>query len=65
MCIWEGLLDLEHEKYVVSYLGRAYLLLLFFLEHLSTGDNVPLFSPGPFYPMSHLHRVLNLSDALP
>lgn len=35
----EDLLDLENEKYVVSYPGQALLLLLFILEYLSTGTN--------------------------
>ena len=50
LCIysWECLLDLENEKYVVSHLGRAQLLL-FILEYLSTGDELQLFSLGPIY----------------
>ena len=36
---WEDPLDLENEKYVVSYLGKAQLLLLFSLECRSTGTN--------------------------
>ena len=52
---WECLLDLENEKYVVSLLGRAQLLL-FILEYLSTGDELQLFSLGPIYllPWEHL-----------
>ena len=55
MYIWECLLDLENEKYVVSHLGRAQLLL-FILEYLSTGDELQLFSLGPIYflPQEHL-----------
>ena len=55
MYSWECLLDLEKEKYVVSHLGRAQLLL-FILEYLSTGDDLQLFSLGPIYllPQEHL-----------
>ena len=55
MYSWECLLDLEKEKYVVSHLGRAQLLL-FILEYLSTGDELQLFSLGPIYllPLHHL-----------
>ena len=49
MCNQEGLLDLENQKDVVSYLGRAPLLLLFILEYLSTGDKLQLLSLGPIY----------------
>ena len=38
----ESLLDLENEKYVMSYLDRAQFCLLFILEHLSTGDKLQL-----------------------
>ena len=54
MCSREGLLDLENEKHVVSYLGRAQLLLLFILEYLPTGDKLQLFHLGPIYLLPQL-----------
>ena len=50
-CSQEGL-DLKNEEYVVfiSYLGRAALFpFLLFLESLSTGEKLQLFSLGPIY----------------
>ena len=55
MCSQEGLLDLENEEYMVSYLGRAQLLLLFILEYLFTGDRLQLLSLGPIYLLPHHH----------
>ena len=54
MCMysWEGLLDLENEKYVVSvfYLGGlSSSLPPAILEYLSTGDKLQLVSLGPIY----------------
>ena len=50
MCSQEGLHDFQNEKYMVSYLGRAQLLLppaIVFLEYLSREDKLQLGSLGP------------------
>ena len=51
MYSWESLLDLENDKHMVSYLGRAQLLLLlafvFILEYLSIGHKLQLLILGP------------------
>ena len=52
MCSWEGLLDLENEKYVVSlsltWAGLSFSLLLLSSHwSLSTGDKLQLLSLGP------------------
>ena len=62
MCSREGLLDLTNEKYVVSYLGRAQLLLLFILEFLSSGDKLQLLSLGPIYLLPQNGPLENLSS---
>ena len=56
LCSWEGLLDLENEKYVSSvfYVGRAQLLLPpAVLEYLSTGNDLQLISLRSRYLLSH------------
>ena len=47
---WEGLLDLENRKYVVSlsFVGAG-LSSSFTLEYLSTGGKLQLLSLGPIY----------------
>ena len=48
MYSWEGLLDLENEKYVVSIfsLGRAHFLLLFILCVSVHRGQTPAVQPG-------------------
>ena len=55
MCSQEGRLDLEKEKHVVSYLGRAQLLPPLILEYLSTGNKLQLFSLRPIYLLPHFY----------
>ena len=55
---WEGLLDFENEKYVVSFIWAGlslsyYPVIIFILEYLSTGDKLQLLSLGPIYLLLH------------
>ena len=53
----EGILDLKNEKYVVSYLGRAQLLLLFILELSAHREQTPAAQPGAHLSPASLGQV--------
>ena len=53
MYSWEGLLDLENEKYVVTISGLSLSYyppaIIFILDYLSTGDKLQLLNLRPIY----------------